>query len=58
MDIKVIKWARETPSNAISAFLKRAAFDPTAETAARAVLEDIRLNGDAAVIKHVKDFDG
>ena len=58
MDIKVIKWAREKPSNAISAFLKRAAFDPTAETAARAVLEDIRLNGDAAVIKHVKDFDG
>jgi histidinol dehydrogenase len=58
MEIKVIKWTPEKPSSALLSFLKRPAFDPTAETAAREVLEDIRLNGDAAVIKHVRQFDG
>ncbi len=58
MEIKVIKWSPEKPSNIVLSFLKRPAFDPSAETAARTVLEDIRLNGDAAVIKHVRQFDG
>ena len=58
MEIKVVKWTPEKPSSVVSAFLKRPAFDAAAETAAREVLEDIRLNGDAAVIKHVKNFDG
>ncbi len=58
MDIKILKWTPEKPSSAVVAFLKRPAFDPSAETAAREVLEDIRLNGDVAVIKHVRQFDG
>jgi histidinol dehydrogenase len=58
MEIKVVKWTPEKPSSVVSAFLKRPAFDTSAETAVREVLEDIRLNGDAAVIKHVKSFDG
>jgi histidinol dehydrogenase len=58
MEIKVVKWTPEKPSSVVSAFLKRPAFDTSAEMAVREVLEDIRLNGDAAVIKHVKSFDG
>jgi len=58
MDIKTVKWAPDAPSAAVTAFLKRPAFDPAAETAAREILADIRENGDAAVAKHVRDFDG
>lgn len=58
MEIRTIKWVSDRPSSVVLSFLKRPAFDPTAEAAAREVLEDIRLNGDAAVIKHVRQFDG
>lgn len=58
MDIKVIKWLPEKPSSAVQSFIRRGAFDPSAEAVAREVLEDIRLNGDVAVIKHVRQFDG
>lgn len=57
MDIKTAKWALDRPSSAVTAFLKRSAFDPAAEEAARTVLEEIRLGGDAAVIKCIRDFD-
>jgi histidinol dehydrogenase len=58
MEIKVVKWTPEKPSSVVSAFLNRPAFDSAAEAAAREVLEDIRLNGDQAVVKYVKSFDG
>jgi len=58
MEIKIAKWAADKPSSIVTSFLKRPAFDPTAEAAARTVLEDIRLNGDVAVLKAIKDFDG
>jgi histidinol dehydrogenase len=58
MDIKTVKWTADNPPGVVTQFLKRPAIDPGAEQAARTVLEDIRLNGDAAVIKYVKDFDG
>ncbi|MEI8352416.1 MAG: histidinol dehydrogenase, partial [bacterium] len=58
MEIKITKWAPEVTSSAVTAFLKRPAFDPVAEHSARGVLEDIRLNGDVAVLKYIKDFDG
>ncbi|MEI6563465.1 MAG: histidinol dehydrogenase [bacterium] len=58
MEIKIAKWAADKPSSLVSSFLKRPAFDPVAETAARETLDDIRLNGDAAVLKAIKDFDG
>jgi histidinol dehydrogenase len=58
MEIKIAKWAADKPSAIVTSFLKRPAFDPGAETAARATLEDIRLNGDSAVLKAVKEFDG
>ncbi len=58
MEIKIAKWAADKPSTIVTSFLKRPAFDPGAETAARATLEDIRLNGDVAVLKAIKEFDG
>ena len=58
MEIKVIKWMAEKPSSVVLSFLKRAAFDLTAETSAHEVLENIRLTGDEAVIKYVRQFDG
>jgi histidinol dehydrogenase len=58
MEIKIVKWTPDKPESVVTSFLKRPAFDTTSETAVREVLEDIRLNGDAAVIKHVKTFDG
>jgi histidinol dehydrogenase len=48
----------EKPSSVVLSFLKRAAFDLTAETSAHEVLENIRLTGDEAVIKYVRQFDG
>jgi histidinol dehydrogenase len=57
MEIRSVKWAPDRPSTVVTAFLKRSAFDPAAETAARGVLDEIRLNGDAAVAKYVREFD-
>jgi len=58
MDIKIAKWAPDSTTAAVTTFLKRPAFDPVAEHASREALEDIRLNGDVAVLKYIKDFDG
>jgi histidinol dehydrogenase len=58
MEIKVVKWAPDKPVAAVTSFLKRPAFDPVAENTAHETLENIRLNGDAAVLKYVKDYDG
>lgn len=58
MEIKVVKWAPDKPTGAVTSFLKRPAFDPVAEHTAHEALENIRLNGDAAVLKYVKDYDG
>lgn len=58
MEIKIVKWAADKPSALVTSFLKRPAFDPGAEAAARATLDDIRLNGDAAVLKAIREFDG
>ena len=58
MDIRIVKWGPDAPSAAVTAFLKRPAFDPAAESAAREILEDIRRDGDVAVARHVRDFDG
>jgi len=58
MEIKVVKWAPDNPAAAVTSFLKRPAFDPVAEHTAHEALENIRLNGDAAVLKYIKDYDG
>ena len=58
MEIKIVKWAADQPSSVVSAFIRRPAYDPSAEQTAREVLEDIRLNGDAAVLKYAEMYDG
>jgi len=58
MEIKIAKWAPDRPSSAVTAFLKRPAFEPAAEIAARTALDEIRREGDAGVLKCIKDFDG
>lgn len=58
MEIKTVKWAADKPSALVTSFLKRPAFDPGAETAARAILDDIRLNGADAVLKAIREYDG
>jgi histidinol dehydrogenase len=58
MEIQIAKWAADKPSAIVTSFLKRPAFDPGAETAAKATLDDIRVNGDVAVLKAIREFDG
>lgn len=55
--IKMETWAPDRQPEAVSAFLRRPAFDPQAEQVAREVLADIRVHGDEAVIKYVRQFD-
>jgi histidinol dehydrogenase len=58
MEIKIVKWSPDAASGTVTAFLKRPAFDSVAEDVAREALDHIRLNGDAAILKYVKEFDG
>jgi len=57
MEVKIVRWSKDMPHAAVTALLKRAAFEPAAETTAREVLEDIRLNGDVAILKYVAKYD-
>lgn len=58
MKIRIAKWSMAKRSKAVEGFLSRPAFDEDAEIAARGVLADIRKNGDLAVAKYAKKFDG
>ncbi|NQT91724.1 MAG: histidinol dehydrogenase [Lentisphaerae bacterium] len=53
-----MKWSSNSQDKDVEAFLARAAFDPAAEETARTVLEDIRQNGNRAVSKYVKKYQG
>lgn len=56
LQIQIAKWTPNAPSDVVTDFLSRPAFVPEAEAAAREVLEDIRLRGDAAVTEAVAKF--
>jgi len=58
MSIKTVKWSPGSTSRPVQRLLERPAFDEAAEEAARGILEDIRRNGNRAVAKYVKQFDG
>ena len=58
MDVKIVNWSADAPAPALSPFLDRAAFDPEAEAVARRVLDDIRTNGEPAVLKCIREYDG
>ena len=58
INIRRVRWHPDTASAAVTRFLKRPAFDKKAEETAKGVLEDIRKNGDKAIIRYIKEFDG
>lgn len=56
--IPTAEWSPAKSSSAVDAFLNRPAFEPKAEEAARAVLQAVQKEGDAAVIRFARKFDG
>lgn len=55
--IRIVKWTPASPSQQVLEFLVRPAILPEAEAAARAVLDDIRERGDAAIVEYAAKFD-
>lgn len=58
LPIPILKFSPHKASPDLERFLARPAVDPAAEETARRVLEDVRANGDKAVQKYVKEFNG
>lgn len=57
MSAKIVSWSIGKRSKTVEDFLRRPAFDPKAETAAAAVLSEIREHGEPALLKAVAKFD-
>ena len=58
MSVKMVTWARGKRNATVAAFLRRPAFDAQAEDAARQVLADVQADGNKAVARYAKEFDG
>ena len=58
MTVKIVKWSSSESGKDVETFLARPAFDPEAEETASVVLQDIRENGNRAVSKYVKKYQG
>lgn len=58
MRVKTAKWTSESKSTVVARFLERPAFDPAAERVAADVLAAVRREGDAAVARYARQFDG
>ena len=58
MRVKTAKWTSESKSTVVARFLERPAFDPVAERVAADVLAAVRREGDAAVARYARQFDG
>ncbi len=58
MTVRIELWSRKKGARVVARFLQRPAFDEAAEASARKVLKAIRANGNAAVVKYAKEFDG
>ena len=56
--IRIVEWSPSKRSRVVDEFLSRSAFPEEAETAAAAVLADIRKRGDDAVAEAVAKFEG
>lgn len=56
MSVKIVEWPKS--KTVVKNFFSRPAFDCEAEKIARRVLADIESNGDKAVLKYIKRFDG
>jgi histidinol dehydrogenase len=53
----IIEWNTTDANATVEEFLKRPPIERKADDSARAVLADIRVNGDAAVLKYAAQFD-
>ena len=58
LKIQTAEWSPSRASSRVASFLNRPAFEPQAERAARTVLDAIRKEGDRAVLRYAKKFDG
>jgi histidinol dehydrogenase len=58
MTVQIVAWDPNRPSAVVSRFLERPAFDARAEDTARCVLSDIQTDGNKAVARYAKEFDG
>ncbi len=56
--LKIVNWMPGGDCPEVEAFLRRPAIDPAAEALAREVLAEIRADGDPAVVKYARRFDG
>jgi len=56
--VEIVRWSPTSASPAVDALLDRPAFEPEAERVAGEVLAAIRTEGDAAVARYVRQFDG
>lgn len=57
LKMKTAKWSLDKPSVRVTRFLARPAIDPSAEAVARPILDDIRREGDLAVLRYAQKFD-
>ena len=58
MRVRIAAWSPARRSRVVESFLQRDTFDPTAERTAQAVLEDIRMRGEAAIMAYCAKFEG
>ena len=56
--VRIVRWSPGGVAPEVDVFLRRPAFDPAAETAAAALLAEIRKRGAAAVLAAARRFDG
>lgn len=57
LKMKTATWSADRPSPMVTRFLARPAIDAAAEAVARPILDDIRKEGDRAVIRYARKFD-
>jgi len=55
---RIVHWSPDRSTSAVDSFLRRPAFDPGAESAARALLAEIRKHGEAVILAAARRFDG
>ena len=55
---RIVQWSPEQGGPQVDAFLQRPAFDPAAESAATALLAEIRARGESAIVAAARLFDG
>ena len=58
VQVRIVKWSPNRPSNMVAVFLNRPTFAPEAEAVAREALARIKEKGDEAVAEYVRKFDG